>query len=67
MNTSQPTYSPRAAEIERNWRVIDATNRPLGRVASEAAHILRGKDKPSFTRTWTWETSSSSSTRRRSG
>ena len=49
MNTSQPTYSPRAAEIERNWRVIDATNRPLGRVASEAAHILRGKDKPSFT------------------
>ena len=49
MNTSQPTYSPRAAEIERNWRVIDAANRPLGRVASEAAHILRGKDKPSFT------------------
>lgn len=49
MNTSQPTYSPRAAEVKRSWRVIDAADRPLGRVASEAAHILRGKDKPSFT------------------
>lgn len=49
MNTSQPTYSPRAAEVERGWRVIDAADRPLGRVASEAARILRGKDKPSYT------------------
>ena len=49
MNTSQPTYSPRAAEVTRSWRVIDAADRPLGRVASEAARILRGKDKPSFT------------------
>ena len=49
MNTSQPTYSPRATEVERSWRVIDAADRPLGRVASEAARILRGKDKPSYT------------------
>ncbi len=49
MNTTQTTYSPRAAEVKRSWRVIDAADRPLGRVASEAAHILRGKDKPSFT------------------
>ena len=49
MNTSQPTYSPRATEVERGWRVIDAADRPLGRVASEAARILRGKDKPSYT------------------
>ncbi len=49
MNTTQTTYSPRAAEVKRSWRVIDAADRPLGRVASEAARILRGKDKPSFT------------------
>ena len=49
MNTTQTTYSPRAAEVKRGWRIIDAADRPLGRVASEAARILRGKDKPSFT------------------
>ncbi len=49
MNTTQTTYSPRAGEVKRSWRVIDAADRPLGRVASEAARILRGKDKPSFT------------------
>ena len=40
------TYTPRAGEIVREWRVIDATGRPLGRLASEVAQILRGKHKP---------------------
>ena len=37
------------AEIERKWYIIDAAGRPLGRTASEAARILRGKHKPKFT------------------
>ena len=43
------TYSPKKGEIERKWYVIDATNKPLGRIATEAALILRGKHKPTFT------------------
>ena len=42
------TYMPKAAEISRKWYVIDAEGKPLGRVAAKAAHILRGKHKPSF-------------------
>ena len=49
MSISSKTYTPKAADIQRNWRVIDAANRPLGRLASEVAQILRGKDKPIFT------------------
>ena len=37
------------AEVERKWYVIDAAGKPLGRVASAAASILRGKIKPTFT------------------
>jgi large subunit ribosomal protein L13 len=36
-------------EIKREWFVIDATGKPLGRLASEVARILRGKNKPVFT------------------
>lgn len=36
-------------EVERKWYVIDATGKPLGRLASEVASILRGKKKPTFT------------------
>ena len=43
------TYSPKMAEIERKWYIIDAANKPLGRVATEAAKLLRGKHKPTFT------------------
>ena len=43
------TYSPKAGEIERKWYIIDAANRPLGRTATEAAKLLRGKHKPTFT------------------
>src|SRR5918911_2974740 len=42
------TYSPRPRDIERRWYVIDAGDAVLGRVASEAAAILRGKHKPIF-------------------
>ncbi|MDA2979602.1 MAG: 50S ribosomal protein L13 [Actinomycetota bacterium] len=44
----QRTYSPKAGEITRSWYVIDAENVPLGRLASEVAQILRGKNKPTF-------------------
>src|SRR5690349_15131196 len=36
------------AQVDRAWWVIDATDRPLGRLASEVARVLRGKHKPSF-------------------
>ena len=43
------TYSVKKSEIERKWYVIDAANKPIGRVATEAAKLLRGKHKPTFT------------------
>ena len=43
------TYSPKAGEIERKWYIIDATDKSLGRVATEVARLLRGKHKPTFT------------------
>jgi large subunit ribosomal protein L13 len=42
------TYSPKPEHIERRWYVIDARGQVLGRVASEAALVLRGKHKPIF-------------------
>lgn len=42
------TYSPKAGEITRNWHVIDATDVVLGRLATHAARLLRGKHKPTF-------------------
>lgn len=42
------TYSPKASEIVRNWHVIDATGKTLGRLAAEVACLLRGKHKPTF-------------------
>ena len=43
------TYSAKKSEIESKWYIIDAANKPLGRVATEAAKLLRGKHKPTFT------------------
>ena len=43
------TYIPKLAEIQHKWVVIDAENKVLGRVAVEAARVLRGKHKPSYT------------------
>ncbi len=42
------TYSPKSGEIERRWHVIDATDVVLGRLATHAATLLRGKHKPVF-------------------
>ncbi|MCL2087031.1 MAG: 50S ribosomal protein L13 [Oscillospiraceae bacterium] len=42
------TYMPKVENIERKWYIIDATGKPLGRVATQAATILRGKHKPIF-------------------
>ena len=43
------TYMAKPAEVEKKWWIIDAADKPLGRVSTEAARILRGKHKPIFT------------------
>ncbi|MBQ9954051.1 MAG: 50S ribosomal protein L13 [Eggerthellaceae bacterium] len=43
------TYYAKPGEVEREWFVIDATDQVLGRVASKAAMILKGKHKPQYT------------------
>lgn len=43
------TYMAKASEVNRKWYVIDAEGQTLGRLASEVASILRGKNKPTFT------------------
>ena len=43
------TYSAKPSEIIRDWVVLDATGQPVGRLAVDAAKILRGKHKPTFT------------------
>ncbi|MEW6770336.1 MAG: 50S ribosomal protein L13 [Bacillota bacterium] len=43
------TFMAKAGEIKRCWYVLDAAGKPLGRLASAAARILRGKHKPVFT------------------
>ena len=43
------TFMAKAGQVERKWYVIDAAGKPLGRVAAEAAVLLRGKHKPTFT------------------
>ena len=43
------TYMANAKTVERKWYVVDATDMPLGRLASQVAAVLRGKNKPTFT------------------
>ncbi len=43
------TVMAKPETVQRNWVLIDAKDRPLGRVATEAAYILRGKHKPIYT------------------
>ncbi|MFH1262658.1 MAG: 50S ribosomal protein L13 [Pseudomonadota bacterium] len=43
------TYMQKKEEAQRNWRVVDATGQVLGRLCSQIAIVLRGKDKPTFT------------------
>ncbi|MBW4634297.1 MAG: 50S ribosomal protein L13 [Iphinoe sp. HA4291-MV1] len=47
--TTNKTYLPPVDTIERDWYVVDAANQRLGRLASEIAMILRGKNKPHYT------------------
>ncbi len=47
-STTVRTYSPKPGDITREWHVIDATDVVLGRLAVEAATLLRGKHKPTF-------------------
>ena len=43
------TFMANAQNVERNWYIVDADGMPLGRLASQVAAILRGKNKPTFT------------------
>ena len=43
------TYSAKAEDVSRDWYVVDASDKTLGRLASEIAHRLRGKHKPEYT------------------
>jgi large subunit ribosomal protein L13 len=45
----QKTYYPKAAEIQRDWVLINADGQTLGRIAARIAHVLLGKHKPTFT------------------
>ena len=53
------TYSAKPQDITRDWYVVDATDKVLGRLASQIALRLRGKHKPTSRRTWTPAISSS--------
>jgi large subunit ribosomal protein L13 len=44
------TYSVKASEIKRHWHVLDASGRVLGKLATEAAQLIMGKHKPTYTR-----------------
>ncbi len=43
------SYMAKSSNVERNWYVVDAEGKTLGRLASQIAHILRGKHKPIYT------------------
>lgn len=47
--TVSKTYTPKAEDIHHAWWIVDAEDKPLGRVASQVARVLRGKHKPIFT------------------
>ena len=42
------TYSPKLADVRREWFIVDATDKVLGRLATEIAYILKGKHKPTY-------------------
>ncbi|SRR5579883_1762182 len=49
MTNNNKTYLPPVSSIEREWYVVDATNQRLGRLATEIAMVLRGKNKSQYT------------------
>ena len=42
------TYSPKASSIEHQWHIVDATDKVLGRLASQLAQVLKGKHRPTY-------------------
>ncbi len=44
----QKTFTPKTAELEHDWYVVDAAGKTLGRLSSDIAHVLRGKHKPIY-------------------
>ena len=42
------SFRPQSSDETRNWRVVDATDKPLGRLAVNIANVLRGKDRPTY-------------------
>ena len=59
------TYMATASSIERKWYVVDAADYTLGRLASQVAAVLRGKNKPHIHHLWIVVTTLSLSTLRR--
>lgn len=49
MSILQKTYTMKGAEIDKKWYLVDAEGKVLGRIATQIASILRGKNKPTFT------------------
>ena len=47
-NMFQKTYTPKASSIEHQWHLVDATDKVLGRLASQIAQVLKGKHKPTY-------------------
>jgi len=45
----QGTFTAKESEVRRSWFIVDAADKPLGRIASEIARVLRGKHRPTFT------------------
>jgi large subunit ribosomal protein L13 len=43
------SFVPKEADIQREWFVVDATDKPAGRLAVQIANVLRGRDKPTYT------------------
>ncbi len=49
MKDATKSYQAKPAEVDRKWVIVDAAGKPLGRIATEVALMLRGKRKPTFT------------------
>ncbi len=47
--SNNKTYTIKASEVEKEWFIVDADGKTLGRLASQIAYVLRGKHKPTFT------------------
>ena len=50
LTLTNTTHSVNSSEVERKWFVVDATDQPLGRIASRIASVLRGKHTPQYTK-----------------